>query len=126
MREKVAQYIKEKKIIVSNKDLSHYYRKNPDDFKGEERLKCIENTKGRIEMIQFLIDNNADINAQDAYGDTPLHKACAKKSVEPVETLLAAGADMTVLNKKKETPLQVAVRLKNTFIVEFLTGPGTQ
>ena len=51
MREKFAQYIKEKKFIDSNRDLWRYYRKNPDDFKGEERLKCIENIKERIEMI---------------------------------------------------------------------------
>lgn len=51
---------------------------------------------GCPEILSLLIENGADVNAQDMFGRTPLTEALIFNGINAVETLLAAGADPTV------------------------------
>ena len=60
------------------------------------------------EMVRFLVDKVADVNAIDKFGDTPLHKVLEGnvwRGKEKVEILIAAGAEVNAINFDGLTPL---------------------
>ena len=60
------------------------------------------------EVLSLVYVKGHKINAQNNYGDTPLHLACSKGHSDIVETLMLAGADETITNDRGKTPAQVA------------------
>lgn len=56
-------------------------------------------------LAKFLIEKGADINSQDATGNTPLHLAAQGHNSSLIATLLSKGANLEATNKKKETPV---------------------
>lgn len=48
---------------------------------------------GKVEPMQFLLKNGADVNAKDKFGITPLLAAVYEEHVDAVKALVAAGAD---------------------------------
>jgi ankyrin repeat protein len=98
---------------------------------------------GHIEVVRSLLENGADVNAQDVFGRTPLHLAVAHPRVvgllieaganvdardfiantplhravpnlEVVDTLIDAGANVEARNTSGNTPLDVAMRYGNS------------
>ncbi|KAL8589410.1 hypothetical protein ACOMHN_021562 [Nucella lapillus] len=63
---------------------------------------------GHFEVVQVLLDLNADINMQDTFGFTPLYKACHGQHLEVVKLLIARGADTNLSNTNSSTPLLMA------------------
>ena len=64
-----------------------------------------------FDIAKTLILHGADINAQDKWGNTPLHRA---KSIEKIELLLDWGARTTIENNRKLLPLdQCKANLEN-------------
>ena len=59
---------------------------------------------GHKEIVQFLLDNGADINIRDEKGTTPLMNAVIGERIEVVKLLLERGANpnLTVINEKGE------------------------
>ncbi|MGJ4727694.1 ankyrin repeat domain-containing protein [Luteimonas sp. SDU101] len=51
---------------------------------------------GAVKTARFLIDNGADVNAQDNGGMTPLHHSAVHLQSEVCRELLNSGADPTV------------------------------
>lgn len=51
---------------------------------------------GAVRAARFLIDNGADINAQDNGGMTPLHQSAVHLQAGVCRELLDAGADPTI------------------------------
>jgi hypothetical protein len=67
---------------------------------------------GRAENVAMLLERDADVDAVDATGSTPLHWAARSvgfDAVEVVETLLDAGADVEARDNWSATPLHLAV-----------------
>jgi uncharacterized protein len=58
---------------------------------------------GHQKMCETLLENGADINAQDLAGSTPLHLAAARGHTQTVSLLLAYGADASIKNKRGQT-----------------------
>lgn len=56
--------------------------------------------KSSWEMAKVLIDAGADVNAQDADGETPLHKAIRGDHAHCAWGLMQQGADIFITNKK--------------------------
>ena len=48
--------------------------------------------ENNIEVVNFLIEHGADVNAKNVYGDTPLSVAENGKNIKIVEILTANGA----------------------------------
>ena len=59
-------------------------------------------------VIALLVRNDANVNAQDTKGRTPLHLATYGGSAAVAEQLMALGADTTIKNKRGKTAFEVA------------------
>lgn len=68
-----------------------------------------EKYNNRLEMIRFLVQKGADINAIGEEGNTALHKAVLKDQPKVVELLLELGADTSVQNNAGLIPYAIAV-----------------
>ena len=62
-----------------------------------------------IRIIELLLINGANINAQNKYGDTPLIRAASSGNKAVVQLLLNKGANKDTQNSKNETALSKAL-----------------
>ncbi len=62
-------------------------------------------SKNAHEAVEVLLEQGADINAQDKHGWTPLHHAAWNNAAATAEVLLKQGADIHATNKNGWTPL---------------------
>lgn len=74
-----------------------------------------------FDMIQFLLENNADIDAQAfPSGRTALHSSIGRRKGEFTEFLLNKGANPNIKDNEKGTPLHEAVALNRIIEVKLL------
>jgi len=74
---------------------------------------------GNTDLIEWLIENKADINAQDRGGWTALHFAAQEDRLDVVELLIKKGANSNIKNEYGNKPLFYAEK-DNKPIIELL------
>ncbi|CAF0870949.1 unnamed protein product [Rotaria sordida] len=96
---------------------------NPDvrDYQGKTPLHHTQD----IKIIKLLVESNADINAIDNDGNTPLHTKCAGEYNKPLELnairiLHEYGAVLDKCNANDETCFHLAARNGHTEILQLL------
>ena len=67
-----------------------------------------------------------DVNYRTAIGDTPLHTAVWRGSLEEVNVLLLHGANPNAVGDMGECPLHAAVTCKHEAIIEALLRAGAK
>ena len=78
-----------------------------------------------MDVIQWLLDIGADVNAQDDDDRTPLHFAAGNGDLKVVQTLLAHSADVNVTAARYiGTPLHEALRGRYIDVVRLLIDNG--
>lgn len=77
------------------------------------------------ELVRWLIENGADINAADIYGYTPLHSRSSGWNGR-IEILLELGADINHGENKRGTPLHTAAGQYRVEIVDTLLRHGAR
>lgn len=77
-------------------------------------------TFGKIDMVKFLLDHNADVNIRDSQKMTPLHYAAARKDDSILELLLQSKASTIFKDVDGETVLHVAAKYGNLDAVKDL------
>lgn len=87
---------------------------------GETPLhEAVKNNK--IEKIKKLLkDKGTDINAQDTYGDTPLHLASNNGYLDIVKFLVEKGANINIKSKSGDNPLGEAILYRKLEVFKFL------
>ena len=65
-----------------------------------------------LDLLQLFVAKGADVNAQNAYGETPLHISLDKSARNPdlVSYLLSQGADPLLQNAIGDSPYALAMR----------------
>ncbi len=64
--------------------------------------------KGHEELVQFLVDRGANVNAHNSnahWGTTPLHAAAHSNRASLIRLLVAHGAKLDELDASVQTPL---------------------
>jgi len=87
------------RLLIAGADF-HITTNNPflhDTVDGEYR-----------DIIEALLNSQANVNATDRYGNTPLHRAALKGCYCAVKILLCKGADTNIMNKNNWTALHNA------------------
>jgi cytohesin len=103
----------------------HQYRvaAKPEVYNGPEIHQVA--LAGDLEKVQLLLSQDVKlINAQDKYGNIPLHLAALKGHTSVVELLIAKGADVNAKNKYGGTPLYVASYAGREQVVKILIDHG--
>lgn len=94
--------------------LTHGAEVNHKDHEGYPALvRMVAETKIKPAIIRPIIEMlctqyKANVNAQDAYGNTALHHAAAHSDLWTCQFLLSKNANRLLLNKENQTPLQLA------------------
>lgn len=107
--------------------------KSKDLSSGQTALH-VASFGGQKGAVECLLKKGAEKNAQDFFGNTPLHLATIYEHVEVADMLASHGADLNVRNFKKptvdlyqqNTPLHLAVLKQNEKLVEVLLHHGAQ
>ena len=68
----------------------------------------IEKINNKIDTINYLLDNGADINLHGKFGNTALHWAAGDENIKIVELLLEKGANIKLKNDKGERAFNYA------------------
>lgn len=79
---------------------------------------------GFYESAKCLLQFNADVNASDIEGKTPLHKACESQSITIIELLLEHNAFVDAVDIEGCTPLFIAIRVGSLCITNALLSAG--
>ncbi|CAD7696021.1 unnamed protein product [Ostreobium quekettii] len=96
---------------------------------GENRTPLhVASWHGFDHIVKQLLQHSARHEAQDRFGNTPLHLACDSGSVETVQQLLGPGRNATVRikNRDGQTPLHVAVLGGLEDVVKELLAAGAK
>jgi len=92
-----------------------------DQVNNENLTLMIAVIQGNEEMVQFLIDQNANVKYQNIYGDTALMMAVRDLNVNIAkQIILKDTTTLDQVNKDNKTPLMIAVLQGNEEMVQFL------
>ncbi|XP_053200811.1 arfGAP with SH3 domain, ANK repeat and PH domain-containing protein-like isoform X2 [Panonychus citri] len=73
-----------------------------------------------LHIIDFLAQNNADLNIKNRQGNTPLHYCVLHNQSECMKILLRCGANPSIKNNEGKTPLQLAKEKELSNLIELL------
>ena len=79
-----------------------------------------------IEIVRYLIEMKADVNAASENGTTALMVASSQGQIEIVRLLLNAGADLNKITENGETALDMTLKTRNEEIAGLLRAQGAK
>jgi ankyrin repeat protein len=79
---------------------------------------------GHVEVIQYLLEEGAQVNLQDVEEFSALICACHNGQIEAIHLLLAHGADTAITDYMGSTPLMTASEEGHTDVVAVLLAHG--
>ncbi|AEF55528.1 ankyrin repeat domain-containing protein [Marinomonas posidonica] len=71
-------------------------------------------------ITEFLLSLNANLNAQNDQGETPLHTAIKHSATNDAILLLEQGADTSIQDNNGVTPLMLAAQANNLVLIKRL------
>ncbi len=82
--------------------------------------------KGRIAVVQSLLNQGVNVNVRTISGKTPLMAAAYKGYSDIVQMLLENGADVNAKDGRGDSAVKIAIRGGYTRIVELLKKGGAK
>ena len=80
--------------------------------------------KGNLQKIKKLLENGANVNARNKWGDTALMRSALKGHKEVVEILIENGANINAKNGLMDTTMMYAAANGHVEIVQLLIDKG--
>jgi len=75
--------------------------------------------EGKLDVVRYLLDEGADVNARENWGSTPLIEAAYSGHADVIKELLLRGADINVISEQG-TALDIAINRNNTAVADLL------
>lgn len=101
---------------------------NEEQYRNSHLHKVIINndiqSSDKALIVNLLIDNQADINAENKDGNPPLHLAIEKEGLKVVEVFIERKANINARNKDGHTPLHLATKMLDLDIIGILLKNG--
>lgn len=79
--------------------------------------------EGRLDAVRYLLDEGADVNARENFGDTALTEAAYHGQLAIVKELLFRGADVDAIGREG-TALDVAISKNQVTVADLLKHHG--
>lgn len=117
---------------IENNDLETALSKMVEDLKHPDiptskgqPLIVLVAEKNNYDLLAYLVDNGADVNALDIYtGETALIKAARNGNLESVIKLVSANANVNVKSQRGITALTEAAKGQYGHITDYLISRG--
>ncbi len=107
-----------KSMIEGNKDL---LESKIDNYFSPLNFASIE---GKTDIVEYLVEKDADINTKDREGSIPLQNAAVKGYLDIAKILVEKGSDVNYKDNNDVTPLHFACMSGNFKLVKFLIDKG--
>lgn len=98
--------------------------KNKHEFENPALLEAVYQEKS--EVVEALLNYNAEPNCTNKWKETPLEVACRNSDLQSVKNLIKHGADINSRNSCKDTPLITASSFDNLEIIKILLENGAE
>ncbi|XP_060518336.1 E3 ubiquitin-protein ligase MIB2 isoform X2 [Cylas formicarius] len=95
-----------------------------DGRSGGKTALQVATHQGHMEIVKFLLQSGASVNASDNDGDTSLHYAAFGNQAEVLDLLIKAGANLNASNRSGCTALHVATHKQPVRCVQLLLEAG--
>ena len=79
--------------------------------------------EGRLDVVRYLLDQGADVNARERLGNTALAEATYYGHIAVIKELLFRGADINAIGEGG-TALDIAVNRNNPAVADLLRHHG--
>jgi len=79
--------------------------------------------EGRLQAVRYLLDEGADVNAREKFGDTALSEAAYNGQLAVAKELLSRGAEVNAIGQEG-TALDVTIIRNNTDVADLLKHHG--
>ncbi|XP_063877858.1 serine/threonine-protein phosphatase 6 regulatory ankyrin repeat subunit B-like [Scylla paramamosain] len=91
------------------------------DKKAKQTALHVAANCGKEEIVEVLLNHNANCNIQDSQGNTPLHLAIIKGHHSCSEKILGGNtANIHLVNENQDSPLHLAVKVGHVTIADKL------
>uniref|UniRef100_A0A336N437 CSON006168 protein n=1 Tax=Culicoides sonorensis TaxID=179676 RepID=A0A336N437_CULSO len=81
-------------------------------------------SRSNLEIVKYLIDRGADVNAKDSNERTALHEVAKHSNLEIVKYFIDHGADVHAKDSNKRTALHEVAKHSNLEIVKYFIDHG--
>lgn len=95
---------------------------NDQDIKGRTPLHHACHYQ-HSDVVELLLNHDADVNALDDEGNTPLHIACHHNNIDIIESLVKKGSDIKICNMYGKTVLHYAAEYVHYDGIKRLCNP---
>ena len=93
-----------------NHDVVEFLMEHNADFRASNRTGLTAlHAAGSSALVDLFVDKGPDVNDKDCSGRTPLHMAASRGALEVLKRLFEAGADPHAKNSAGETILRSAI-----------------
>src|SRR5260370_20614853 len=79
--------------------------------------------EGRLDVVRYLLDEGADVNAREKFGDTALNETAYYGHISVIKELLFRGADINTIGIDG-TALDIAISRGNAAVADLLKHHG--
>lgn len=92
-------------------------------YAGSYKYTALHQTSLPLEIVEWLVERGADVNAPNTYG-TPLYEHAGMRNYEICKFLIEHGADVEATNYEGQTPLFAAADMGDVAVVKLLLDNG--